>query len=82
MHSKKQDSRIPKKNNNRKFFNYAKYSGIAFQFAALIGLGFYGGSRLDKYLELQKPIFTAVFALLGVIIGIYFAIKDFIKKDE
>ena len=82
MQSQKQGTKIPKTNNKKKIFDYAKYSGIAFQFAALIGLGFYGGSRLDKYLYLQKPIFAAVFAFMGVIMGMYFAIKDFIKKDE
>jgi uncharacterized membrane protein len=37
------------------------------------------GVKLDKWLGLQKPIFTAILSLLGVFAGIYTAIKDFIK---
>jgi hypothetical protein len=59
--------------------NYAKYSGIAFQMTAIILLGVLGGKKLDNWLELKKPVFTAVLSLIAVILAIYYAIKDLIK---
>ncbi len=60
--------------------NYLKYSGMAFQMGAVITLGVFGGIKTDAWLQLKTPIFTLVFSLLGVGIGIYLAIKDFLKK--
>ncbi len=58
-----------------------KYSGMAFQILACILLGFWGGMKLDAYLKFEKiPIFTLLFGLAGVVIGIYISIKDFLKK--
>ena len=58
-----------------------KYSGMAFQILACILLGFWGGMKIDELLGLKKvPIFTLVFGLLGVVVGIYISIKDFLKK--
>lgn len=58
-----------------------KYSGMAFQMLACILLGFLGGMKLDEFLGLKKvPVFTLVLGLLGVFVGIYISIKDFLKK--
>ncbi len=58
-----------------------KYSGMAFQILACILLGFWGGMKLDEFLGFKKiPIFTLVLGLLGVVVGIYISIKDFLKK--
>ena len=46
---------------------------------AIILLGVFGGKKLDNWLELKKPVFTAVLSLLAVILAIYYAIKDLIK---
>lgn len=62
--------------------NYAKYSALAFQMAAIIGLGTFGGYKLDQLLGLKFKIFTVVFSLLSVIIAIYFAVKDFLKPKK
>jgi hypothetical protein len=40
----------------------------------------WGGTKLDKKLELNTPVFTIILSLLGVFAAIYIAIKDFIKK--
>jgi len=54
---------------------------MAFQILACILLGFWGGMKLDELLGFKKvPIFTLVLGLLGVVIGIYISIKDFLKK--
>jgi len=60
--------------------NYAKYSGIAFQMAAVIFLGTWGGYKLDAFFKFESHILTLILSLLSVILAIYVAVKDFIKK--
>ena len=69
---------IPSKKNPLK--SYAKYSSIAFQMLVIILLGVYGGIKLDEHLEMKFPVFTVVFAVISVILSIYYVIKDFLKK--
>lgn len=46
----------------------------------IILLGVYGGMKLDEWvMGLDFPLFTLVGAILGVVLGVYYAIKDFIK---
>jgi F0F1-type ATP synthase assembly protein I len=40
----------------------------------------WGGTKLDKILELKKPVFTIILSLLGVFAAIYTLLRDFIKK--
>jgi len=71
------DKKSPPTNSN----SALKYSGMAFQMLACILLGFWGGMKLDEFLGLKKvPVFTLVLGLLGVVLGIYISIKDFLKK--
>jgi hypothetical protein len=54
---------------------------MGFQMAATIGLGVFGGIKLDEWLGLKKfPVFTIVLSLASVFIAIYLVIKDFLKK--
>lgn len=47
---------------------------------AVIALGVYAGIKLDDYFQVDKPIFTALVSLASVILAIYLAMRDFIKK--
>lgn len=69
----------PKRQENNDLNNYAKYSGIAFQMAAIIALTTWGGIKLDKLAGFETPVFTIILSLFGVFAAIYIAIKDFIK---
>ncbi|HEY6162831.1 MAG TPA: AtpZ/AtpI family protein [Bacteroidia bacterium] len=61
--------------------DYAKYGMMGFQMAATIGVGVFGGIKLDEWLGLKKfPVFTIVLSLVSVFAAIYFVIKDFLKK--
>jgi ATP synthase protein I len=60
--------------------NYGKYSSIGFQMAAIIALGIWGGISLDKYFQTKFPGFTLALSLLSIIGGMYWAIKNIIKK--
>jgi len=79
-----QDS-VPKKNKDSRNYkqslkSYAKYSGLAFQMAAIIFIGTFGGYKADQYFGFEKHILTLILSLLSVVFAIYFAIKDFLKK--
>lgn len=60
--------------------HWAKYSGIAFQMGLFILAGVWGGQKLDEWLNMSNPVFTVILSLFAVIGGIYYAIKDFLKK--
>lgn len=70
-----------KKRGTKPVKSWAKYTGLVFQGMAIIGLGVFGGIKLDQYLH-TDPIFTVTLSLLSVIAGIYVMIKDFIKPDK
>lgn len=68
-------------NEDKKFRNtFLKYSSVGFQMLATIGLLTFGGYKLDEYQQNEKPIFTAIFGLLGVIISLYQVVKQLNKK--
>ena len=59
---------------------YAKYSHIGFQMLTIILLGVFGGLKLDEWVEsIGFPLFTLILSIGGVVLAIYFAIKDFIR---
>jgi hypothetical protein len=62
--------------------NYAKYSAMAFQMAVIIGLGTFGGYKLDQWLGVKFNIFTIVLSLISVIAAMYYAVKDFLKPKK
>ena len=62
--------------------DYLKYAGMGFQMLAIILILTWVGIKLDERSSGDKPLFTAFFALLGVVIGIYTILKDFIGKQD
>ena len=53
---------------------------MGFQMAAVIALGVWGGTSLDKYFQTSFPGFTLALSLFSVAGAIYWAVKDLIKK--
>jgi ATP synthase protein I len=62
--------------------NYIKYSAMGIQMAVIIGLGCWGGYKLDKIYNNKTPIFTIVLSLLSIFAALYFVLKDLIKPKE
>lgn len=65
--------------------SYARYSSIAFQMFAIIGVGTYIGVKLDEHYPNKNDWFTLVFSLCSVIGSIIFVIMRIIansKKDN
>lgn len=67
------------KENNSGLQNYARYSGVAFQMTLIILLFVWAGIKLDDKFFDDGKLFTIIFSLSGVLIGLYIALKDFIK---
>jgi hypothetical protein len=70
---------LPEKQ-KKQLSGYARYSSLAFQMFAIIGLGAFGGVKLDQWLHLEFPVFTLILSIVAVALSIYFAIKDLIRK--
>jgi F0F1-type ATP synthase assembly protein I len=77
--TQKDQKKPEKQQENKNPGNFAKYSGLGIQMIAIILITVWGGTKLDKLLELKTPVFTIVLSLLGVFAAIYTAIKDFIR---
>jgi F0F1-type ATP synthase assembly protein I len=60
--------------------SYARYSSLAFQMFAIIGLGIFGGFKLDQWLKIGFPVFTVLLSIISVGAAIYTAVKDLLKK--
>jgi hypothetical protein len=59
---------------------YARYSTLALQMVVIIGVGVFGGVKLDAWLHTGFPVFTVVLSVLSVILSIYQATRDLLKK--
>jgi len=68
-----------KENNSSGLNKYVEYSGIAFQMVAIILAFVWAGKKIDEKFFNGESVFIIVFSLLGVLISMYFVIKDFIK---
>lgn len=64
----------------KKISQYLKYSGIAFQLAALMAVGIFGGQWLDQKLGLQMPICTMILVLLFFGVYMYKLYLDLTSK--
>lgn len=61
---------------------YAKYSGLAIQMGAIIGVSVFLGQYLDGVLAFETPWLTIVLSLLGVFVSLYIVIKEVIKLNK
>ena len=69
----------PDKQSRPPLESYARYSSLAFQMFAIIGLGIYGGVKLDQWLNLHFPVFAVLLSIISVGAAIYTAVKDLLK---
>ena len=61
---------------NKPTNDYIKYTGIAFQMIAIIGVLTFVGYEIDKRSAHQTPWVTAMLSLAGVFIALYLVIKS------
>ncbi len=77
MENQKENSQKKKRNYLKV---YAKYSGIAFQMAAIILIGLFAGIKLDEYLNLSTPVFTVMLTFLGFGAALYYLFHGITKQ--
>jgi F0F1-type ATP synthase assembly protein I len=58
--------------------NWAFFSGMAFEMAAIIGFGVWLGNKMDKRTG-KAPLFIVLFSLLSVLTAIYHSIRNILK---
>ena len=69
------DKPTPQKTDN----NFMRYSGIGFQLAATIGVGFFLGYELDKWQKTTQPYFTIGFSILFLVVGFYAMFRELMR---
>ncbi len=57
----------------------AKYSGMAIQMLATIGLSAWAGVRLDAHFQTKTPWYTIGLMLAGVLVALYQVIRSLTK---
>jgi F0F1-type ATP synthase assembly protein I len=70
----KEKSHNPKKQLDQ----FVKYSSLAFEMAAIMGIGVFAGHQIDQWLALKFPIFTLILMILAVVGAIYHVIRKFL----
>lgn len=60
--------------------SYAQYSSIAFQMLGTIGLGVWGGMKIDEWQGNRLPIWTIVLSLTAIGASLYLFIKQLPKE--
>jgi len=58
----------------------AKYSGMAFQLLAFIGVGYLIGSWVDGKMESKQPYGTALGATLFLLLGLVYIVRDILRE--
>jgi len=58
--------------------NYIRYSSLAFEMIAIMGIGVWAGYKIDHWLDLSFPAFTFSLMILSVLGAVYHAIRKFL----
>ncbi|MXV17588.1 AtpZ/AtpI family protein [Hufsiella ginkgonis] len=56
--------------------NYARYSSIAFQLVAIIGVFAFAGYKIDQHYQHKVQWVTAIFCVAGVCLSIYQTVRQ------
>ncbi len=59
---------------------YAKYSSLIVQMIAMVALGIWGGTKLDKLLEMKTPVFTISLTIFTSFAAIWYLFRTLLKK--
>ena len=77
MSNYKNQNQIQKK--KERLNSYARFSGVGFQMLATIGIGVWGGIKLDKIYPNDYQIFTIICSLASIGVALYTVIKQVTK---
>ena len=74
--------RKPPKDQKDKLNSYARFSGIAIQMFAIIGVGTFIGVQLDEKYPNKHNLYTLILSLASVILSIVYVIRRIIASSE
>ena len=60
--------------------SFIKYTGVAFQMLAIIGVMTFIGYKIDENRKSKEPLFTAIFGLIGVIVSLVQVVRSLNKN--
>ncbi|WP_430467082.1 AtpZ/AtpI family protein [Winogradskyella ouciana] len=80
--SNKSKPHKPLKDQKDKLNTYARFSSIALQMFAIIGVGTYAGVKLDEYSPNEHNLYTIILSLLSVVLSIVFVIRRIIAASK
>jgi hypothetical protein len=80
--SNQRPNQQPSKGKQSALNSFVRYSGMGFQMLAVILIFYWAGSKLDERSASEKPLYTTLMTLLGVIAGLYLVLKEFIFKKN
>jgi F0F1-type ATP synthase assembly protein I len=59
-----------------------RYTGLAFQMMAAIGIALWAGYKLDQWIKMRFPLFMIIFSLLALALLLWRIVKDTSKHDR
>jgi F0F1-type ATP synthase assembly protein I len=62
--------------------SFLRFSNLAIQMGAIIGLSAWGGTKLDAHFNTTEPYYTIIASLLGIGAALYIVIKDVISSSK
>lgn len=71
-----------KKGNDNPLNSYARFSSIAIQMFVIIGVGTFGGIKLDEYFQNKNDLFTITLSLLSVILSIIYVVRSIVSSSK
>ncbi|MDO8951415.1 MAG: AtpZ/AtpI family protein [Draconibacterium sp.] len=63
-----------------KIDGFIRYSSLAFEMMAIIAAGTFGGYKIDQWMKNEFKGFTLGLMILSVIIAIFYATRNLLKK--
>ncbi|MFC5409676.1 AtpZ/AtpI family protein [Larkinella bovis] len=79
--SQPEEPENPLRKASRRTSSFVQYSAIGFQMLGTIGLGVWGGIKLDEWQENEKPIWTLVLSLFSIGASLYLFIRSLPKQS-
>ncbi len=73
----KSDKKVRKHSNE-----YLKYSGMAFEMFAIMGIFVFAGTKLDDWMQTEKAWFTITGALVGTVVALVYTLRDFLVNKK
>lgn len=82
MRTNKDERKGPLLPEGKGLSKFMYFSGMGFQMIAIIGVFAFIGYKIDENNGSAKPIFTAIFGVLGVGLSLYSVIKSVLSNKD